>query len=203
MLVKRVFKGVWIPSAVWLDQKITWMEKLVLAEISSLDDGSGCYASNAYLGNFFQLGKSRTSEIISSLSKKKYVRVKLQKNFYGGAMVTQRRVFVLLPSTGKPYPPTVFRQGGSENRNTPTGKPVVENILYNNKQDSFACAKVKSQEKAAVKEGKIIPPHELKKNMEKLMQKLSMSKKIADARENMRGGSRAMFDKARAEGAGK
>jgi hypothetical protein len=44
--MNRDFKGVWIPKDVWLDHNLTWMEKLLLVEIDSLDAEKGCFASN-------------------------------------------------------------------------------------------------------------------------------------------------------------
>ena len=37
LFMNRDFKGVWIPKEVWLDDKLSWMEKLFLVEIDSLD----------------------------------------------------------------------------------------------------------------------------------------------------------------------
>jgi uncharacterized phage protein (TIGR02220 family) len=72
----RDFKGVWIPKEIWLDKGLTWMEKLFLTEINSLDNENGCFASNKYFSNFFSLTDSRCSQIINSLIKKKYLSVK-------------------------------------------------------------------------------------------------------------------------------
>lgn len=69
----RDFKGVWIPKEIWLDNKLTWMEKLFLVEINSLDNEEGCFASNSYLGEFFNLSNGRVSQIIKSLLEKQYL----------------------------------------------------------------------------------------------------------------------------------
>lgn len=69
----RDFKGVWIPKEIWLDNKLTWMEKLFLVEINSLDNEEGCFASNSYLGDFFNLSNGRVSQIIKSLLEKEYL----------------------------------------------------------------------------------------------------------------------------------
>ena len=75
MEVKRNWLGMWIPKEIWLDTELTWMEKLFLVEIKSLDNEEGCFASNEYLGNFFQLSKNRCTEIIKSLEKKGYITI--------------------------------------------------------------------------------------------------------------------------------
>lgn len=69
----RDFKGVWIPAPIWLDNDLSWMEKLFLAEIDSLDNEDGCFASNAYFSEFFKVTKQRCSQIINSLIDKSYV----------------------------------------------------------------------------------------------------------------------------------
>jgi hypothetical protein len=70
----RDFKGIWIPAELWLRKDVTFMERCFLAEIDSLDKGEGCYASDAYLGDLFQLTANRVAHIISSLRKRKLVR---------------------------------------------------------------------------------------------------------------------------------
>ena len=73
-IYERDFKGVWVPKEIWLDNKLTWMEKLFLVEINSLDQSEkGCFASNKYFSSFFNLSKVRCSQIISSLVKKKFI----------------------------------------------------------------------------------------------------------------------------------
>ena len=71
--MERDFKGVWIPKEIWLDSNLTWMEKLFIVEINSLDNEDSCYASNSYLGKFFNLSNGRVSQIIKSLIEKQYV----------------------------------------------------------------------------------------------------------------------------------
>lgn len=68
--MKRDFKGVWIPKEIWLSKELTLQEKVFLAEIDSLDNENGCYASNNYFAKFFKLSRNRCSEIIKSLEKK-------------------------------------------------------------------------------------------------------------------------------------
>ena len=85
--MNRDFKGVWIPKEIWIDKDLTWMEKLLLVEINSLDNADGCYASNQYFGDFFNLSTSRISEIVNSLVEKKYITSTL---IYEGLQVKKR-----------------------------------------------------------------------------------------------------------------
>ena len=50
----RDFKGIWIPKEIWLDERLNALDKIILAEINSLDGEDGCYASNQYLAEFCQ-----------------------------------------------------------------------------------------------------------------------------------------------------
>lgn len=88
--IPRQFKGVWIPAEVWLDRDLSITEKVMMVEISSLQDPDrGCYASNSHFGKFFNLSNSRISEIISSLAAKGLVTIELIRD---GRQVVERRV---------------------------------------------------------------------------------------------------------------
>ena len=72
----RKFSGIWIPAEVWLDDRLTAVEKMILMEIDSLDNDDGCFASNEYLAEFCQCSKSKVSAAITKLVKLGYIRVK-------------------------------------------------------------------------------------------------------------------------------
>ncbi|MGM0122703.1 hypothetical protein IGI37_000068 [Enterococcus sp. AZ194] len=92
----RGFKGVWIPSDYWLDSNLSTQEILFLTEIESLDTGKdNCYASNQHFSDFFGLSKSRVSEVIKSLHKKKYISIDYK---YRGKEIEKRTIKVV----GKP-----------------------------------------------------------------------------------------------------
>lgn len=74
--MNRDFKGVWIPKEIWLSEKLTLQEKVFLAEIESLDNKEGCFASNKYFADFFGLSKNRCSEVIKSLENKGLVSIR-------------------------------------------------------------------------------------------------------------------------------
>ena len=89
MNMERAFKGIWIPAEIWLSKELKIMEKLFLVEIDSLDNEDGCFASNEYFSNFFDLSKNRCSEIIKSLEKKGFIEIeyiykKNKKSIYSG-----------------------------------------------------------------------------------------------------------------------
>ena len=72
--IERDFKGVWLPKEIWLDKRLTPLEKIILMEIDSLDsDERGCYASNKYLAEFCQCSEVKISNAISKLKKLGYL----------------------------------------------------------------------------------------------------------------------------------
>lgn len=77
----RDFKGVWIPKEVWLDTRLNALDKVILMEIDSLDQGkNGCYASNEHLAEFCQCSKTKVSTTISKLIECGYLYI---QNFDG------------------------------------------------------------------------------------------------------------------------
>lgn len=75
-MTERDFKGVWIPREVWLDDRLSALDKVILVEIDSLDMGDrGCYASNRHLADFAQCSEAKVSKAISKLTKLGYVYV--------------------------------------------------------------------------------------------------------------------------------
>ena len=73
----RDFKGIWIPKNIWLSTELSALEKVLLAEIESLDGGEGCIATNQYFASFLGVSKSWVSKLISGLEKKKFVTLEL------------------------------------------------------------------------------------------------------------------------------
>lgn len=74
--MSRDFKGVWIPKTVWLDARLSALDKIILTEIDSLDQGeSGCFASNKYIADFCQCSETKVSTAISKLIKIGYLTV--------------------------------------------------------------------------------------------------------------------------------
>lgn len=75
-MADRDFKGVWIPRNVWLDSRLSMLDKGILIEIDSLDNGeSGCYARNEYLARFCQCSERKATEAVSRLIDLGYIRV--------------------------------------------------------------------------------------------------------------------------------
>lgn len=76
MTANRDFKGVWIPREIWLDERLTALDKVILTEVDSLDMGeAGCFASNEHIAEFCQCSARKVTESISKLIECGYVYV--------------------------------------------------------------------------------------------------------------------------------
>ena len=94
--MNRDFRGIWIPRHIWLDKNLKPIERILLAEIESLGGLSdGCFASNQYLAEFFDLSKDRISKLISGLKNKGYVTVELI--YKEGTCEVDKRIIKLNP----------------------------------------------------------------------------------------------------------
>jgi hypothetical protein len=95
--MSRDFKGIWIPKEVWLSKDLTLQEKVFLVEIDSLDNEHGCYATNKYFAEFFELSEVRVSEVISSLVQKGHIVSSINK-----AQGNKRKLKTLLKKSLRP-----------------------------------------------------------------------------------------------------
>ena len=77
---KRDFKGVWIPKEIWLSRELSAMEKLIFAEIHSLDNEFGCVASNEHFAKMFGITERTVQRVIKGLKDKGLVEVDLKKS---------------------------------------------------------------------------------------------------------------------------
>lgn len=103
----RGFKGVWIPSNIWLDHNLTIQEMIFLVEIDSLDiSDDGCYASNKHFSEFFGLTNGRCSQIISNLQNKGYITISF---IYGKNKEIDKRVIRVVRKLNTPIK---FSKGG-------------------------------------------------------------------------------------------
>ena len=124
--MNRDFRGIWIPKDIWLNKDLSTNEKVLLAEIDSLGGSSdGCFASNQYFADFFDLSKDRISRLISGLKNKGYITVELI--YKEGTCEVDKRIIKL-----NPY--SYFYQGvqnhqGGIGENT---KDITNNYNINN-----------------------------------------------------------------------
>lgn len=76
----RNFKGIWLPRVVYLDDDLSWVQKILAVEIDSLDGPDGCFATNGYFAEFLGVSKNYISQSISLLKEKEYA---YQESFNG------------------------------------------------------------------------------------------------------------------------
>ena len=94
--MNRDFRGIWIPKEIWLSKDLSTNEKILLAEIDSLGGSSdGCFASNQYFADFFDLSKDRISRLVSGLKNKGYITVELI--YKEGTCEVDKRIIKLNP----------------------------------------------------------------------------------------------------------
>lgn len=93
---ERVFRGVWVPVEIWESQSLSWMEKCLWAEISSLGtEEKPCFASNGYLAKMFHSTESSISNMISKLRSLKMIK---QISYDGRS----RKILAVLPNETSP-----------------------------------------------------------------------------------------------------
>tara|TARA_R110000823_G_scaffold4464_8_gene17319 strand:+ start:1352 stop:2497 length:1146 start_codon:yes stop_codon:yes gene_type:complete len=63
----RKFLGIWIPKEIYLNNNLSWTDKILVIEILSLDNERGCFASNDYFAEFLGVTKTTISTSISKL----------------------------------------------------------------------------------------------------------------------------------------
>lgn len=92
------FSGIWIPKEIWMDRNLGVMERFFYAEIIGLAGRRGCYASNSHFTKILRISSARISQLVRSLTDKKYITVKL---FYkkGKKQVSRREIYPI-----KTYP---------------------------------------------------------------------------------------------------
>lgn len=76
---QRRFDGIWIPSELWLSKDLTIGEKVMIAEINSLDTKDrGCFAGNKHFAELFGFSTRRVQQIIGRLKEKGMVSVNVE-----------------------------------------------------------------------------------------------------------------------------
>ena len=122
--MNRDFKGIWIPKEIWLDDRLSALEKMILAEVDSLDDGDdGCFASNQYLAQFCQCSVTKVSTCISKLIELGYLET---TSFDGRKRVLKSCLSKFERQDSKNCKPAFQKMKGSIDSN------IANNITENN-----------------------------------------------------------------------
>lgn len=123
MKVNRDFKGVWIPKNIYLDERLSWTEKILLVEIDSLDQSKGCFASNSYLSNFLGVSEWTVSNSISKLKELGYVKTQMLE---GRKRIIKSLVKNTRQGLGKPKDSIVKNPKHSNTDNKTTSNKNIE-----------------------------------------------------------------------------
>lgn len=108
----RNFAGIWIPASLWENTDLSILQKVLLVEIDSLDNGErGCYASNAYFATFFCLSAKHVSRVINELVELGLITSEI---IHEGKKVKERRLKMVYP-INKPF----IVEGIPKNADTP------------------------------------------------------------------------------------
>lgn len=75
--MNRDFKGVWIPKNIWLNKELSVTDKVLLAEIDSLDNENHCTASNEYFADFFGVSVATITRSIKKLREMGYIEAEM------------------------------------------------------------------------------------------------------------------------------
>lgn len=86
----KEFEGIWIPIEIFECRDLKVIERIFLVEIISLHKAKGCFASNGYFAEFFNLSEGRCSVIINKLLKSGYVTIEYTR--VGGSFKVAKRV---------------------------------------------------------------------------------------------------------------
>lgn len=118
-----------IPWVVWSDSRLTWMEKCLFGEVSSLDGKRGaCWASNQYIADHMGSTKKSISNMISNLEKLGYFKVQ----FDGSERLISARLPIhpevegvstqewigIHPGVDSPPPPHIKDRSTNDNKET-------------------------------------------------------------------------------------
>jgi hypothetical protein len=154
----RDFKGVWIPKELFLNETLSWAEKILLIEIDSLDqNGQGCFASNEYLAKFVQLSEGSLANLIVKLMNKGYI---IKKGFDG-----RKRYISVNPDLTKILTQTSQKDEPSlhKNMNSDFIKTLKQRSQKNEHINTISNTDIKPIIKTTIKESKknftlVFPP---------------------------------------------
>lgn len=121
----RNFKGIWIPKNIYLNQNLSWTEKILLIEIDNLDNDRGCFASNKHFAKFLNVKENTVSIYIKHLKELGFVE---QISFDGRTRVLKvnQELFTTTPK---------FIEPENENKNK-VDKNQLDLFLFNDLKNS-------------------------------------------------------------------
>lgn len=135
--MNRNFEGIWIPKEIWLCRDISVIEKCLLVEINSLDNEKGCFASNAYFADFFQISQTAVSLHIAKLLRNGYLK---KAGFDGRKRILKTAFKFSLRQNErevKDSPEESLKHNNTVNNTSNNIITLEQNTLYNSIKQSF------------------------------------------------------------------
>ena len=150
------FEGVWTRREIWLDPDMSRTEKVLLAEIESLDKlPLGCFASNDHFAEFFQLSPRQIRRYISRLVKRGWIDVEMQGRNWRRLRVTAKLRALRdggdssdgrkRPSTEGQICPHISTEETSTNRYSKTQPPARASRCELEKHSALNCKAIPSE----------------------------------------------------------
>lgn len=126
-------KEIRVPIEIIKIKNLTITQKVLLSQIASLDNEEGCFATNSYFAELFNLSKTQISNIISDLKVKGWINITYK--YKENTKCIEKRIIKI---NSPPYP-NIFKRGIKSNINTPIKTNFKDNNKYiNNKNNSIS-----------------------------------------------------------------
>lgn len=121
-------KEIRVPIEIINVKNLTITQKVLLSQIAGLDNKEGCFATNSYFAELFNLSKTQLSSLISDLREKGWINIKYVYK-ENTKCIEKRIIKVNCP----PYP-IILKEGIKANNNIPVKTDFKDNNKYiNNK----------------------------------------------------------------------
>ena len=99
---KLDLKGLWMPSEILINDKLSDKEKIILSMIIYLSKDKGyCFATNNYFSDILNVTVVSVSRIINSLKKKKYIKINM--NYKSNSIEIENRQIIPLKEVMNRY----------------------------------------------------------------------------------------------------
>lgn len=143
-MIPELFKGVWIPKAVFIIDDLTLHQKIILSIVLNLSSDKPCNATNNYIGEILGIHPTRVSVHLNNLKKLDYLDIYIDRNKVT-KQITKRLI--------TPTPALRNRiEGLSETANTPISETAKGILKKDNKEDNKYISKSNQLNKDREKE---------------------------------------------------
>ena len=126
--MEREFKGVWIPSEIWLDARLTLVEKALYAEIDSFSgNGKTFHKANETIQNEYGISRPTISKAIKKLSDLGFIEATFDGRTRHLTVQADRKIFTGSRKESFGQQEKNLRAEGKNSTSTNTVERTVEN----------------------------------------------------------------------------